>query len=52
MLLLVDQDAKAKSASFRNRVRGSLVASIRAEIAAAGAGTRIPEFRQSTKRQN
>jgi hypothetical protein len=52
MLLLVDQDAKAKSASFRNRVRGSLVASIRAEIAAAGAGTRIPEFKQSTKRQN
>jgi hypothetical protein len=52
MLLLVDQDAKAKSASFRNRVRGSLVANIRAEIAAAGAGTRIPEFRQSTKRQN
>jgi hypothetical protein len=45
MLLLVDQDAKAKSASFRNRVRGSLVASIRA-------GTRIPEFKQSTKRQN
>jgi hypothetical protein len=52
MLLLVDQDAKAKSASFRNRVRGSLVANIRAEIAAAGAGTRIPEFKQSTKRQN
>jgi hypothetical protein len=52
MLLLVDQDAKAKSASFRNSVRGSLVANIRAEIAAAGAGTRIPEFKQSTKRQN
>ena len=52
MLLLVDQEAKAKSASFRSRVRGSLVANIRAEIAAAGAGTRIPEFKQSTKRQN
>jgi len=46
MLLLVEQEAKAKSASFRSRVRGSLVAEIRAEIAAAGAGTRIPEFKQ------
>ena len=52
MLLLVDQEGKAKSASFRSRVRGALVANIRAEIAAAGAGTRIPEFKQSTKRQN
>ena len=49
MLLLVDQEARAKSTSFKNRVRGSLVAEIRAEIAAAGAGTRIPEFKQSTK---
>jgi hypothetical protein len=49
MLLLVDQEAKAKSASFKSRVRGSLVAEIRAEIAAAGAGTKIPEFKQSTK---
>ena len=49
MLLLVDQQAKAKSAGFKSRVRGSLVAEIRAEIAAAGAGTRIPEFKQSTK---
>jgi hypothetical protein len=52
MLLLVDQEAKGKSASFRSRVRGSLVAEIRAEIAAAGAGTRIPEFKQSTRRQS
>jgi hypothetical protein len=51
MLLLVDQEARAKSASFRNRVRGSLVAQLRAEITAAGAGTRIPEFKQSTRRQ-
>ena len=51
MLLLVDQESRAKSAPFRSRVRGSLVAEIRAEIAAAGAGTRIPEFKQSTRRQ-
>lgn len=49
MLLLVEQDAKGKSPSFKNRVRGSLVAEIRAELAAAGAGARIPEFKQSTK---
>ena len=49
MLLLVDQEGKAKSASFRNRVRGSLVAEIRAEIAAAGAGTKIPEFKLTTR---
>lgn len=49
MLLLVDQEAKAKSTSFKSRVRGSLLAEIRADIAAAGAGTKIPEFKQSTK---
>ena len=49
MLLLVDQEAKEKSTSFKNRVRGSLVAEIRAEIAAAGAGTRIPEFKLTTR---
>ena len=49
MLLLVDQEAKAKSTSFKSRVRGSLVAEIRAEIAAAGAGTKIPEFKLTTR---
>lgn len=52
MLLLVEQEARAKSTSFRSRVRGALVAEIRAAIAAAGAGTRIPEFKQSTRRQS
>jgi hypothetical protein len=51
MLLLVDEEARAKSASFRSRVRGALVARIRAEINEAGAGPKVPEFRQSTKRQ-
>ena len=46
MLLLADQEARPKSASFRNRVRGALVAQLRTEITAVGAGTRIPEFRQ------
>ncbi len=51
MLLLADQKARDKSASFKTRVRGSLVATIRAEITTAGAGTRIPEFKQSTRRR-
>lgn len=51
MLLLADQTGKNQSASFKTRVRGSLIATIRAEITAAGAGTRIPEFKQSTRRR-
>ena len=51
MLLLVDQGGKNRSASFKTRVRGSLIADIRAEITAAGAGTRIPEFKQTTRRR-
>jgi hypothetical protein len=49
MLLLVDQQARVESARFRGRLRGLLLAGIRTEIVEAGAGTRIPEFRQSTK---
>lgn len=51
MLLLVDQEAKAESARFRTRVRGLLIAKIRAEILEAGAGTRVPEFKQTTKQR-
>ena len=51
MLLLVDEEARAKSASFKSRVRGSLVAQIRAEITAAAAGTKIPEFKQKNNAQ-
>jgi hypothetical protein len=50
MLLLLDQQARTKSATFRSRVRGSLVAQIRAEINDAGAGPKVPEFKQSTRR--
>ena len=51
MLLLADQDSKAKSTRFRGRLRGLLLAKIHAEILAAGAGTRVPEFRQHTKQR-
>jgi hypothetical protein len=51
MLLLVEQDAKAESTRFRGRLRGLLFAKVRAEILEAGAGTRVPEFKQSTKQR-
>ncbi|HKR15520.1 MAG TPA: hypothetical protein VJT15_25860 [Pyrinomonadaceae bacterium] len=46
MLLLVDQETGKESPRLRSRVRGLLIAQVRAEILAAGAGTRIPEFKK------
>ena len=52
MLLLVEQDAKAESTRFKARVRGLLIATIRADIEEAGPGLRVPEFKQSTKQRS
>ena len=49
MLLLVDGVARDHSSAFRARIRTRLIGKVRDEVAAAGAGTRIPEFKQSTK---
>ena len=46
MLLLVDQETGKESPRLRSRVRGLLIAQVRAEISAAGAGTRMPEFKK------
>ena len=51
MLLLVEQEARTESTRFRGRLRGLLLAKIRTEIEGAGPGTRVPEFRQSTKQR-
>ena len=51
MFLLVEQEARAESARFQARLRGLLIAKIRAEIEEAGPGTRVPEFRQTTKQR-
>jgi hypothetical protein len=51
MLLLADQEAKEQSTRFKGRLRGLLLAKIRAEILEAGPGTRVPEFRQDTKQR-
>lgn len=44
MLLLVEQDASKETARVRSRLRGLLIAKVRDEIAAAGPGTKMPEF--------
>src|SRR5215207_593226 len=45
MLLLVEQEKKGESTRFKARVRGLLLAKIRADIEEAGPGTRVPEFK-------
>ena len=49
MLLLIDEAARQNSVKLRTRLRGLLFATIRSEVLEAGAGTRIPEFKQSTR---
>ena len=49
MLLLADGVAPDHNPAFRARIRRLLIGKVRDEIAAAGAGARIPEFKQSTK---
>jgi len=51
MLLLIEQEAKVESTRFRGRLRGLLLAKIRAEILEAGPGTRVPEFSQNTRQR-
>ena len=52
MLLLVDFLAANESQPLRNRIRGLLIARICEEVSKAGAGTEVPEFRQSTKQRS
>jgi hypothetical protein len=51
MFLLADHHVAAKAEAFKTRVRRVLVGNIRTEISAAGAGTSVPEFKQSTKQR-
>jgi hypothetical protein len=52
MLLLVDHVAAQKSEAFRRRITRLLLAAIREEVSEAGAGTSIPEFKQSTRQRS
>lgn len=49
MLLLIEHNLPSQA--LRTRIRGQLIAKLRAEIAAAGAGTAVPEFNQSTRQR-
>ena len=52
MLLLVDHLAAQKSEAVRRRIRQLLLATIRDEVAKAGAGASVPEFKHSTKQRS
>lgn len=49
MLLLVEQEASKESPKTRSRLRGLLIAQVRTQITAAGAGTRMPDFQIKRK---
>ena len=51
MLLLANHNAASRSDSFKARIHGLLIAKLRDEIAAAGGGTPVPDFKQSTKQR-
>src|SRR5882724_2950324 len=51
MFLLAEHHAAGKSEALRTRIRRALVKNIKAEISAAGAGTSMPEFKQSTRQR-
>jgi hypothetical protein len=49
MLLVADSFASQQSYAFAARVRRLLIGKVREAIASAGPGSRIPEFKQSTR---
>lgn len=51
MLLLAEHNSAGKSENFKARVRRLLVKRIQTEVAAAGAGASVPEFKQTTKQR-
>lgn len=51
ILLLFDESVKDKIASAKGRSRSSLIKEIRTEIEEIGAGSLMPEFKQSTKQR-
>ncbi len=50
-LLLFDEAAKEKTAPVRGRMRSNLIKQMREEIEQIGAGSLMPEFKQSTKQR-
>jgi hypothetical protein len=50
-LLLLDEQTKEKSVSVKSRTRSALIKEMREEIDEIGAGSLMPEFKQSTKQR-
>jgi hypothetical protein len=51
MLLLAETRTTGRTSAFRARLRGRLIAKVQEEIAGAGAGARMPEFKKTTKQR-
>ena len=51
MLLISDRLTADRNAAFRARIRQQIIGKVRAEIARAGAGQRVPQFKESTKQR-
>ena len=52
ILLLLEDSAIDKTAAARGRMRSNLIKEIRTEIEKIGAGSLMPEFRQTTKQRS
>jgi len=50
-LLILDENAKDKTSAVHGRMRASLIKEMREEIEKIGAGSLMPEFKQSTKQR-
>jgi hypothetical protein len=51
MFLLAAHHAAGKSEAFKTRIGRVLMGKIKAEVSEAGAGTSVPEFKQSTRQR-
>ena len=51
MLLISDRLTADRNGAFRARIQRQIIGKVRNEIARAGAGPRVPEFKQSTKQR-
>jgi hypothetical protein len=52
MFLLAEHLAIGKSDTLQTRIRKLLISMIRSEVAEAGAGASVPEFKQTTKQRS
>jgi hypothetical protein len=51
MLLVAEHNASGRPDRFKARIRGLIIAKLRQEVSDAGPGSRVPEFKQTTKQR-